>query len=111
MTSLHDVKAALLLVLPTAVYHMQAPSGTSGDYLIWAEDTAGHTLHSNNHQTHQSIEGTIDLYTQTEFSPHFSKVQKALSLRGIPYRLSSVQYEQDTGYFHYEWVFEVEHYG
>lgn len=111
MTSLHDVKEALTLVLPDSTYHMQAPDGTVGDYLVWAEDSAGHTLHANNRLAHQSIEGTIDLYTQEEFSPLRLRVQRALSLMEIAYRLSSVQYEEDTGYIHYEWVFEVDDYG
>ena len=55
----------------------------------------------------QAIEGTIDYFTRTEYDPNFEKIQEVLSEAEISYRLNSVQYEDETGYIHYEWVFQV----
>lgn len=105
--SLADIPAALLTVLPQAVYHYIAPDSTAAPYITWAEDGQGDSLHSNNTMTAQAITGAVHLFTRAEYDPLFDKIQKVLRLRQIPYRLNSVQYERDTGLIHYEWVWEV----
>ena len=55
----------------------------------------------------QAITGTIDYFTKTEYDPAFTAIQAALTTLGISYRLNSVQYEVDTKYLHYEWVWEM----
>jgi hypothetical protein len=59
----------------------------------------------------QVLEGTIDLYTNAATYPLFRGVQSALKAAGIPFRLNSVQYEDDTEYIHHEWVFQAVSYG
>ena len=51
--------------------------------------------------------GTTDLYTKVEFDPWADALGESLSAYGIAWELSSVQYEEDTGFYHYEWAWEV----
>ena len=57
----------------------------------------------------RALTGTIDYFTKTENDPVVQQIEDALdSDDGISWYLNSVQYEQDTGYIHYEWVWEVD---
>ena len=75
--------------------------------LIWAEDTEATSFHSNNGKSCQNIQGTIDLYTKTEFDPIADAVQDTLEDMGLTWSLNSVQYEDETQTIHMEWVWEV----
>lgn len=101
------VKAAVLTVLPERTWHFTAPKGTKSPYAVWGEDGQGQAEHTDNRMTGQAIQGTVDYFTREENDPAFAKLQKSLSLHGIPYYLRSVQYEEDTGLIHYQWVWEV----
>ena len=51
--------------------------------------------------------GTTDLYTKQEFDPWADALGESLSSYGISWTLDNVQYEEDTGFYHYEWLWEV----
>lgn len=55
----------------------------------------------------QAISGTVDYFTKTEHDIAFDYIQGVLNAYGAAWYLNSVQYEDDTGLIHYEWVFEV----
>lgn len=78
-----------------------------GDYCVWAEDTEAESVHGDNIKQKQTLQGTVDFFTKTEFNPKVDSIQNAMNTAEISWRLSSVQYEDETGYIHYEWVFEV----
>ena len=78
----------------------------SGDYGVWAEDSAQH-LYTDNRVEAQSVQGTIDLFTRSDNRGQMEQIQQALNNTGVAWYLNSVQYEDDTRYLHYEWVFEV----
>ena len=78
----------------------------SGDYGVWAEDSAKH-FYGNNHVDTQTTQGTIDLFTRTDGKEKIEQIQSVLNSLDIAWYLSSIQYESDTRYLHYEWVFEV----
>ncbi|HQA58953.1 MAG TPA: hypothetical protein PK033_13895 [Acetivibrio sp.] len=96
----------LLLTIEVPVFHYHA-SKQPDKYIVWAEDTEGTSISANNKKINQSIQGTIDYFTKTEFDPNVDKIQETLNSAEISWRLNSIQYEEDTGYIHYEWVFEV----
>lgn len=96
----------LLLNIGPPVFHYFA-SGQTGNYIVWAEDGEGDSLHADGRKTEQVTQGTIDYFTKTENDPVVTQIQDKLTENEISWRLNSVQYEQDTGYIHYEWVFEV----
>ena len=103
--TLQEIRGLLLTIMPN-VFHYFA-SGQTGNYIVWAEDSEGDSIHADDGKTEQVIQGTIDYFTKTENDPAATQIQDKLTEKEISWRLNSVQYEQDTGYIHYEWVFEV----
>ena len=102
---LSDIKNALLTVVPD-VFHYYARNKPD-KYIVWAEDGQSDELLGDDCMVEQEIQGTIDYFTKTEYDPNFAKIQQALNGIDIAWRLNSIQYEEETGYIHYEWVFEV----
>lgn len=100
------IKEALLTVTPH-VYHNFAQK-KADKYIVWAEDGQGDSLHGDNGMVEQVIQGTIDYYTKDEKDPNVKRIQDALTAHEIAFRLNSIQFEEETGYAHYEWVWEVE---
>lgn len=96
----------LLLTVGVPVYHFHALKQPN-QYIVWAEDTQGDSGHADNHMTIQVIQGTIDYFTKTEFDSIFNTIQEKLNSIDIAWRLNSIQHEKDTGYIHYEWVWEM----
>ena len=74
--------------------------------MIWAEDGAN-DFEADNIHTEKMHQGTVDLYTKTEDDPLMERIPQALERIGAAYYLNSIQYEEDTGLIHYEWVWEV----
>lgn len=105
--NLTDIRDALLSVLPKAVFHFQAPSKTKAPYAVWAEDGSDQNRHADNELVGQAIQGTVDYFTREEYDKTVERIQKAFTVRHIPFRLNSIQYETDTKLIHYEWVWNV----
>ena len=78
----------------------------SDRYFVWSEDGTN-DLSSDGTHTERSVVGTTDLYTKTEFDPWADELEAAFEAAGISYYRNSVQYEEETGYIHTEWVWEV----
>ena len=49
----------------------------------------------------------IDCFTQKEYDPVLDEIQDALNEAEIGWRLSSVQYEDETNLIHSEWEFNI----
>ena len=75
-------------------------------YFVWQEDGAN-DLESNNIHSERAVQGTTDLFSKQELDPWADQLEEALSSHGIAWYLNSVQYEEDTGFWHWEWVWEV----
>lgn len=99
------VKDALLTVTEN-VGHYEAFE-KDDKYIVWAEDGEPGSLNANNAKEIQAISGTADYFTKEDGDTNVEKIQKAFDAKKISYRLESVQYEEETGYIHYEWVWEV----
>jgi len=98
----------LLLTIGPPVFHYFADK-QKGSYIIWAEDGEGDTVHADGQKVERVITGTIDYFTNTENDPVVGQIESALdSDDGLAWTLNLVQYEDDTGYIHYEWVWEVD---
>jgi len=105
--TLNDLKNILLSIGPP-VFHYFA-TGQSGNYIVWAEDSEGNALHADGKKAERAMTGTIDYFTKDEDDPVVQQIETMLdSDDGIAGQLNSVQYERDTGYTHYEWVWEVD---
>lgn len=100
----HDTIRAAHLEVTDAVSHARRLQ--SERYFVWQED-GGNDLSANDAHGERAVQGTTDLFTIREHDPWAEELGEALSSHGIAWYLSGVQYEEDTGFFHYEWVWEV----
>ena len=102
---LTDIRDLLLTVgVPVSHYHTLKES----KYIVWAEDGQSGSIHGDNCMEEQIMQGTIDYYTKTEYDTNVGKIQQALNDNEVSFRLNSVQYEEETNFIHYEWIFEVD---
>lgn len=103
--SWHDHIIAAHLAVTEKVYHTE--SQKSDRYFVWQEDGANDLLAGGVH-AEKAVTGTTDLFTKNEFDEWKEAIEN--SFDASPYifwRLNSVQYEEDTGLYHYEWRWEV----
>ena len=75
-------------------------------YFVWQED-GSNDLAADGVHAETSMTGTTDLFTKTENDPWVVTLGEALDRHGISWYLNSIQYEEETGFFHYEWVWGV----
>lgn len=78
----------------------------SDRYFVWQEDGEA-ILFANDRADEQAITGTTDLFTKSEFDPWADALGAAFDEFGIAWSVESIQYEEDTGFYHYEWAWEV----
>lgn len=79
----------------------------SDRYFVWQEDSRNDLVVGDRH-AEKAMEGTTDLYTKQEFDPWADEFEAALDADGtIAWYLNSTQYEEETGFHHYEWVWQV----
>lgn len=102
---LEKVRLALAS-LPVDVSHYHAFK-KKDRYIVWAEQEEGGSLEADNRKQEYSISGYIDFFTRRENDPVADMVAEALKSAEIAFSLNSVQYEEETGYLHFEWLFEV----
>lgn len=75
-------------------------------YFVWQEDGGSRLLADGRH-AEKAVTGTTDLFTRREFDPWKEQFEQALDDAGICWELLSIQHERDTGFYHYEWAWEV----
>lgn len=75
-------------------------------YFAWQEDGSNDLAGDNGHGE-RAVTGTTDLYTKQELDPWADALGESFDAHGIAWALNSVQYEADTGFYHYEWVWEA----
>lgn len=79
----------------------------SDRYFVWQEDGAN-DFEAGGIHAEKAVTGSTDLFTKQELDPWRSAMEAAFDASGfIVWYLSSVQYEEDTGFWHYEWDWEV----
>lgn len=105
--TLTDVRDLLVGVDPDVEAYHYVAKEEKGNYIVWAEESDGSSGHADNKRTTKVMEGTIDYFTKTEYDPIVDKIEKALNDADMGYKLSSIQHEDDTGYIHYEWEWEI----
>lgn len=102
---LEAVKDALLTVTDN-VGHYTAWDD-SDRYIVWSEEMEVASLEADNFKAGQTVEGSIDYFTRTEDDPNIVAIPNALNAARIGWELNSVQYEDETRFIHYEWLFRV----
>lgn len=103
--ALKTVKDALLAV-GVPVSHYRAAKQPD-KYIVWSEDNSPKAAWGDDGCTFQIIEGTVHYFTRTEFDVNVEKIQLELSGAEIVWRYNSIQYEDDTGYIHHEWIWKA----
>ena len=102
------VAALKLLEVPFAEYGWKTrPEGAYG--VVSLEFEAG-SLRGDGLKGDRAWEGSVDLYYPklTDRTDLIEEVEETLGeICGGSWELNSTQYEQDTGLFHVEWVFQV----
>lgn len=78
-----------------------------GDYITWSEDVYGEKLDGDGSLHDAPIQGTVDFFTKNEYSPIGDAIENVLDAARIPIIERSVQYEDDTGYIHTSFVWEI----
>lgn len=72
-------------------------------YFVWQED-GGADLEADDLHAEKAMAGITDLYTKIEFDPWGETLGRAFDASGqIAWRLSSIDYEEDTGFWHWQW--------
>ena len=80
---------------------------SSDRYFVWQEDGADDLI-ANNRHIEKAVTGTTDLFTRQEFDPWKDLFEAALDAApGVAWALNGIQFEADTGYWHYEWIWSV----
>ncbi len=78
----------------------------SDRYFVWGargtNDLAANDVHAE-----KAVLGYTDLYTKQEFDPWKDQIEESFDNFGLAWALNSVQYEEETGFTHYEWYWEV----
>ena len=79
--------------------------GEGERYFVWMEER-DEDLTANNRHIERAMRGTTDLFSRIEFDPWLRQIEQAFDTYEIGWNLSSVQFEDETGYWHYEleWV-------
>lgn len=103
--TMSDVKTALAGT-GLKFRHFAWSKAPSGDYGVYGEDM-GRELRAGNLVIEQELQGTIDYFTRDDSDLPRTTIQTALTTAGINFSLDSIQYESDTGYIHYSWVFYI----
>lgn len=102
---LDQIKNALLTIgVPVSHY---ASVKKPDKYIVWAEDGQAEPEWADDRLIGQVIQGTVDYFTRTERDQNIPRIQNAMNEAEISFSLNSVQREDETGYIHYEWVWEV----
>lgn len=103
-SKLQPLGEALAAIVPNTKHYWRP--NMEPPFCVWAED-GENGFSAGNKKAEQAITGTIDYYTKQEYDTAADEIQAALNALGIPWRLNSVQFEDETGLIHYEWIWEV----
>ena len=105
LSILKQIKEVLLTVSPN-VFHYEG-NNKNDKYIVWAEEGEGNSLEADNSKQMRTIQGTIDYFTKADEDETVDEIETALKNANISFSLNSVQYEDETNFIHYEWLFEV----
>lgn len=103
MTWYEKIIAAHLAVTDSVSHNERIKSDR---YFVWGE-TGQDDLEASNIHAEKAVTGYTDLYTKQEFDPWKDQLEESFDTNGIAWSLNSVQYEEETGFTHYEWYWSV----
>jgi hypothetical protein len=89
-----------------AFAHYAWSKAPQGDYGTYAEDN-GNDLVCDEHHVEKGTDCYLNYFTRDASGAPRITIETILNELRIPWYLNSVQYENDTGYIHFEWGFSV----
>lgn len=92
------------LAVTDAVSHTERLK--SDRYFVWQED-GSNEFEADDVHAERAVTGSTDLYTMQEFDPWGNALSESLSSYGISWDLVLVEYEDETGFYHWSWDWEV----
>ena len=92
------------LAVTDSVSHQQRLK--SDRYFVWQEEKPD-DLVADGYHCESRMTGTTDLFTKQEFDPWADALGQSFDSAGINWELNSIQFEPETGFTHYEWVWWV----
>lgn len=107
ISKIKKIHTALNSIQFDHIYHYDASTSSSNRYIVWQEEAQADSNYLNNNLEEQTVQGSIDFYTKTEFDDLADEIQKTLVAHSIAFSLFAIQYEKETGYIHYTWNWEV----
>lgn len=105
MSCLEKIKEVCLAVTENCGHYEVLDK--SDAYCVWAENGEYSGMMTDNYKGGQLVEGTIDYFTKDEDDPNIEAFQTELNRARIWWQLNSVQYEDETEFIHYEWLWRV----
>ena len=78
----------------------------SDRYFVWQEENRSALIAEGVH-AERAVRGTTDFFTKQEFDPWADALEASFDGLGVAWSLNSVQYEEQTGFIHTEWLWEV----
>ena len=75
-------------------------------YAVWQEEDPNDLVAEGRH-AERAVRGSTDFFTKAENDPWPALFEQSLTDAGIAWRWNSTQFEPDTGYIHFEWLWEV----
>lgn len=77
-------------------------------YMVYAENMVD-SLRTGGHQAETITHGTLDLFTRDDTQLQRNRIETELNkIDGFAFQLESIQYEDETGFIHYEWYWSVQ---
>jgi len=77
---------------------------------VWQEDGEGDSFYHDG-ERELTIHGTTDYYTKDEYDENLDKLNELHQEVMHAWTINSIQYEEDTGFIHYEWEWTVSQIG
>ena len=78
----------------------------SDRYFVWEERDRSDLIAEGRHAERVMV-GYTDLFTKIENDPWADAIEEAFENYGIAWSLNDILYEDDTGFIHYAWSWEV----
>lgn len=75
----------------------------AGDYGVVSGD-ADATLFAGSRNAEHMSRGYVDYFTRTDGETAKAAIEDALATAGVLWKHNSVQFENETGFVHHEWV-------
>lgn len=75
-------------------------------YFVWQEDS-GNDQDADDGHAETAMTGATDLYSKIEFDPWAEALGESLSSFGISWSFVGCEYEEETGFYHWSWDWEV----